>query len=185
MALSLRSCGRAGVGALRWLVGRYVAGAGLSLDFRRPPCFPPSTRDGGRLVDDRRHSSPDRCRPPTGWLAGCAVVALVWGSSCCAGTFAASLAVLADAAVVGLVLPFPSTLHSCPMLGRLGVATDGDAAATALPRTAESARWRWSAFAARSASLAVLVATRITIARLRRWSSGGRPLVPAVRLARR
>jgi hypothetical protein len=39
MALSLRSCGRAGVGALRWLVGRYVAGAGLSLDFRRLPRF--------------------------------------------------------------------------------------------------------------------------------------------------
>ena len=75
-----------------------------------------------------------------------------------------------------------STCHSHPMRGRLGVATDGDAAATALPRTAESARWRWSAFAARSASLAVLVATRITIARLRRWSSGGRSPVPAVRL---
>jgi hypothetical protein len=64
--------------------------------------WPPPARGGWRLVDDRRHSSPDRCSPPTGWLAGCAVVALVWGSSCCAGTFASSLAVSADAAVVGL-----------------------------------------------------------------------------------
>jgi hypothetical protein len=68
------------------------------------------------------------------------------------------------------------------MLGRLGVATDSEAAATALPRTADSARWRWSTLAPRSASLAVLVASRFPIARLRRRSSGGRPLVPAVRL---
>jgi hypothetical protein len=72
--------------------------------------LPPPARGGWRLVDDRRHSSPDRCRPPTGWLARCAVVALVWGSSCCVGTFAPSLAVSADAAVVGLVLPSPFRL---------------------------------------------------------------------------
>ena len=107
MALSLRSRGRGRAP----LAGRaLVAGAGLSLDFRRLPRFPPSTRDGGRLVDDRRHSSPDRCRPPTGWLARCAVVAPAWGRSCCVGTFAPSLAVLADAAVVGLVLPSPFDL---------------------------------------------------------------------------
>jgi hypothetical protein len=150
--------GRSGVGTLCWLVGRHVAGAGLSLDFRRLPHLATACARWMALVDDRRHSSPDRCRPLAGWLACCAVVALVWGSSCCVGTFASFPGRCRRCWAWFYHLLF--VLTPCPMRGRLGVATDGNAAATAFSRTAESAWWRWPAFAARSASLAVLMATR-------------------------